>query len=73
MCDQSIAVAQLLFLSSPLVFVLFRSALIMYSQILDAIEKNDYDNFSKRAYVSKLKKLSSLPRAFLRATFPPRS
>mmetsp|Transcript_19166 Transcript_19166/g.32987 ORF Transcript_19166/g.32987 Transcript_19166/m.32987 type:complete len:396 (+) Transcript_19166:185-1372(+) len=48
------------------------SALILYRQILDAIEKNDYDNFSKRAYVSKAKKLSSLPLAFARAMFPPR-
>ncbi|PNH00707.1 Phytoene synthase, chloroplastic [Tetrabaena socialis] len=30
------------------------SALILYRQILDAVEKNDYDNFSKRAYVPKL-------------------
>jgi phytoene synthase len=42
----------------------------MYSQILDSIEANDYDNFSKRAYVSKLKKYASLPQAFLRARTP---
>ena len=39
-----------------------RSALILYRQILDSIEKNDYDNFTKRAYVSKGKKLLSLPQ-----------
>merc|ERR1711964_879563 len=30
------------------------SALILYRQILDAIEANDFDNFSKRAYVPKM-------------------
>ncbi|KAJ9508846.1 hypothetical protein QJQ45_028162 [Haematococcus lacustris] len=35
------------------------SALILYRQILDAIEKNDYDNFSQRAYVSKAKKMAT--------------
>nr|AAT28184.1 phytoene synthase [Dunaliella salina] len=46
------------------------SALILYRQILDVIEKNDYDNFSMRAYVSKSKKLASLPLALLRAMMP---
>jgi len=46
------------------------SALIIYSQILDAIEKNEYNNFTKRAYVPKLKKLSSLPYALMRASIP---
>jgi len=46
------------------------SALILYRQILDGIEKNDYDNFTKRAYVPKWKKFLSLPRAFLRAQEP---
>jgi phytoene synthase len=47
------------------------SALILYQQILDAIEANDYDNFSKRAYVGKVKKLASLPLAYARALVPP--
>lgn len=46
------------------------SALMLYRQILDAIEKNDYDNFSQRAYVSKTKKLASLPLAFVRSIAP---
>nr|AAW28851.1 phytoene synthase [Haematococcus lacustris] len=46
------------------------SALILYRQILDAIEKNDYDNFSQRAYVSKAKKMASLPLALTRALLP---
>ncbi|BBG99788.1 PHYTOENE SYNTHASE [Prunus dulcis] len=36
-------------------------------QILDAIEANGYDNFTKRAYVGKAKKLVSLPVAYGRA------
>lgn len=44
------------------------SALVIYSQILDAIEKNEYNNFTKRAYVPKLKKLSSLPYALMKAS-----
>eukprot|EP00891_Asterochloris_glomerata_P008478 jgi/Astpho2/8478/Aster-05523 len=43
------------------------SALILYRQILDGIEKNGYNNFSKRAYVPKWKKLASLPFAAVRA------
>jgi phytoene synthase len=46
------------------------SALILYRQILDAIEKNDYDNFTKRAYVPKSKKLASLPLALFKAMAP---
>jgi len=46
------------------------SALILYRQILDAIEANDYDNFSRRAYVSKGKKLASLPMALFKALVP---
>lgn len=45
-----------------------RSALILYRQILDSIERNDYNNFTTRAYVPKWKKFLSLPRAFLRAS-----
>lgn len=43
------------------------SALILYSQILDRIERNQYDVFRQRAYVPNLQKLCSLPTAFLRA------
>lgn len=43
------------------------SALMMYSQILDVIERNGYDNFQKRAFVSGRKKMMSLPIAWLRA------
>lgn len=43
------------------------SALMMYSQILDMIERNGYDNFQKRAFVSGRKKMMSLPIAWLRA------
>ncbi|MBD1903968.1 phytoene synthase [Funiculus sociatus GB2-A5] len=43
------------------------AALMLYSQILDAIEKNDYDVFTKRAYVPTPRKLLSLPVAWLRA------
>nr|ABY50091.1 phytoene synthase [Dunaliella salina] len=46
------------------------SALILYRQILDVIEKNDYDNFSMRAYVPKSKKFASLPMALFRALVP---
>ncbi|GAX81543.1 hypothetical protein CEUSTIGMA_g8971.t1 [Chlamydomonas eustigma] len=46
------------------------SALILYRQILDAIESNDYDNFNKRAYVPKWRKLASLPQAFAKAVMP---
>jgi phytoene synthase len=43
------------------------SALMLYSQILDVIERNGYDNFQQRAYVSSPKKIASLPIAWLRA------
>jgi len=42
----------------------------LYRQILDAIEANDYDNFTMRAYVPKWRKFASLPRAFSRAIMP---
>ena len=44
--------------------------MILYRQILDAIEANDYDNFTKRAYVPKWQKFASLPKAFARAVLP---
>ncbi|CAN1199859.1 Phytoene synthase, chloroplastic [Linum perenne] len=47
------------------------ASLLLYKQILDAIEANDYDNFSKRAYVGKVKKFASLPAAYGRAIMGP--
>lgn len=46
------------------------SALILYRQILDAIEANNYDNFTKRAYVPKWRKFALLPVAAARAAMP---
>ncbi|KAE8720406.1 Phytoene synthase [Hibiscus syriacus] len=43
------------------------ASLLLYRQILDSIEDNDYNNFNKRAYVGKAKKLTSLPVAYGRA------
>ncbi len=43
------------------------ASLMLYSQILLEIERNDYDVFKKRAYVSGLKKLRYLPIAWLRS------
>jgi phytoene synthase len=40
------------------------ASLLLYRQILDSIETNDYDNFTKRAYVGKVNKLLSLPAAY---------
>ncbi|CAN0897449.1 Phytoene synthase, chloroplastic [Linum grandiflorum] len=47
------------------------ASLLLYKQILDAIEANDYDNFTKRAYVGKVKKFASLPAAYGRALMGP--
>jgi phytoene synthase len=46
------------------------SALILYRQILDAIEANGYNNFGRRAYVPKWKKMTSLPGALAKALLP---
>ncbi|XP_031385686.1 phytoene synthase 2, chloroplastic-like [Punica granatum] len=43
------------------------SSLILYRKILDAIEENDYDNLTRRAYVGRAKKLLTLPLAYSRA------
>ncbi|KAA3464464.1 phytoene synthase 2, chloroplastic [Gossypium australe] len=43
------------------------ASLLLYRQILDVIEENDYNNFTKRAYVGKAKKFASLPLAYGRA------
>ncbi|KAG0582034.1 hypothetical protein KC19_3G028300 [Ceratodon purpureus] len=47
------------------------SALLLYQQILDAVEANDYDNFTKRAYVNKWQKFATLPIAYGRALVKP--
>ncbi|KAA8549648.1 hypothetical protein F0562_001334 [Nyssa sinensis] len=47
------------------------SSLLLYRQILNAIEDNDYDNMTKRAYVGKAKKLLMLPLAYARALSMP--
>ncbi|CAL5086918.1 unnamed protein product [Urochloa decumbens] len=49
------------------------ASMLLYRQILDEIEANDYDNFTKRAYVPKTKKLMALPKAYLRSLMPPSS
>ncbi|KAI7724653.1 hypothetical protein M8C21_006387 [Ambrosia artemisiifolia] len=47
------------------------ASLLLYRQILDEIEANDYNNFTKRAYVSKPKKLVFLPVAYAKSLVPP--
>lgn len=49
------------------------ASLLLYRQILDEIEANDYNNFTKRAYVSKAKKLMALPMAYGRSLLRPAS
>ncbi|XP_071703743.1 phytoene synthase 2, chloroplastic-like [Rutidosis leptorrhynchoides] len=49
------------------------ASLLLYRQILDEIEANDYNNFTKRAYVSKPKKIISLPLAYAKSLVPPSS
>lgn len=43
------------------------ASLILYGKILDAIEDNDYDNLTKRAYVGRAKKFMMLPLAYTRS------
>lgn len=43
------------------------AALLLYRGILDVIERNGYDVFTKRAYVPSIRKLTYLPIARLRA------
>lgn len=43
------------------------SALVLYRQILNVIEHNQYDVFNRRAYVSGPRKFASLPLAWLKA------
>ncbi|KAK4347641.1 hypothetical protein RND71_033980 [Anisodus tanguticus] len=47
------------------------ASLLLYRKILDEIEANDY-NFTRRAYVSKPKKLLMLPIAYARCLVPPK-
>nr|APO14283.1 phytoene synthase [Luffa aegyptiaca] len=47
------------------------ASLLLYRQILDEIEANDYNNFTKRAYVSKAKKILALPMAYARSLLGP--
>nr|AKT74332.1 phytoene synthase [Rosa rugosa] len=47
------------------------ASLLLYRQILDEIEANDYNNFTKRAYVSKAKKLIALPMAYTKSLILP--
>ncbi|OMO59822.1 Terpenoid synthase [Corchorus capsularis] len=47
------------------------ASLLLYRQILDEIEANDYNNFTKRAYVSKAKKLVALPVAYAKSMIRP--
>ncbi|AFY50458.1 phytoene/squalene synthetase [Nostoc sp. PCC 7524] len=43
------------------------AASMLYGQILDAIERNDYNVFNQRAYVPQWKKLRTLPIAWMRS------
>ncbi|EME29253.1 phytoene synthase [Galdieria sulphuraria] len=52
-------------LLSPDVRLPVRASLDMYRRILDVIEENGYDNFHRRAYVGKWKKLSMLPMSWI--------
>ncbi|KAG8373535.1 hypothetical protein BUALT_Bualt11G0034700 [Buddleja alternifolia] len=49
------------------------ASLLLYRQILDEIEANDYNNFTRRAYVSKPKKILALPMAYAKSLVPPSS
>lgn len=43
-----------------------QASLDMYSQILDVLEENGYDNFNRRAHISKWRKFATLPSSYLR-------
>jgi len=47
------------------------ASMLLYRQILDEIEANDYNNFTKRAYVSLPKKLLTLPVAYTKSMVGP--
>eukprot|EP00596_Hydrurales_sp_CCMP1899_P006066 CAMPEP_0119036566 /NCGR_PEP_ID=MMETSP1177-20130426/4356_1 /TAXON_ID=2985 /ORGANISM="Ochromonas sp, Strain CCMP1899" /LENGTH=216 /DNA_ID=CAMNT_0006996625 /DNA_START=675 /DNA_END=1325 /DNA_ORIENTATION=- len=42
-----------------------QASLDLYSRILDVVERNEYDNFRKRAFTTKFEKLSILPGSWL--------
>jgi len=44
-----------------------QASLDLYSRILTVLERNGYDNFSKRAYTSKLEKLGIVPMSYIRS------
>mmetsp|Transcript_10821 Transcript_10821/g.22712 ORF Transcript_10821/g.22712 Transcript_10821/m.22712 type:complete len:392 (-) Transcript_10821:211-1386(-) len=44
----------------------------MYGEILNKIEANDYDNFRKRAFVSKFEKFSVLPKSWATVSAMPK-
>jgi 15-cis-phytoene synthase len=48
-----------------------QASLDLYSRILDVVERNDYDNFNKRAFTTKFEKFSILPQSFWKSSFPP--
>nr|ATQ35986.1 phytoene synthetase [Melanothamnus japonicus] len=43
-----------------------QASLDMYSQILDVLEANGYDNFNRRAHISRWRKFATLPSSYLR-------
>nr|ATQ35978.1 phytoene synthetase [Dumontia simplex] len=43
-----------------------QASLDMYSQILDVLEQNGYDNFNRRAYITKSQKLMTVPLSYMR-------
>ncbi|CAM9630270.1 unnamed protein product [Ectocarpus sp. 12 AP-2014] len=47
-----------------------QASLDMYGKILTAIEGNNYDNFRKRAYISKTEKLLTLPFSYAKSLNP---
>eukprot|EP00752_Nemacystus_decipiens_P004259 g3890.t1 len=47
-----------------------QASLDMYGKILTAIESNGYDNFRKRAYISKTEKLLTLPFSYAKSLNP---
>ncbi|KAJ0099384.1 hypothetical protein Patl1_20982 [Pistacia atlantica] len=47
------------------------ASLLLYRQILDEIEANDYNNFTRRAYVSKVKKIAALPISYAKSLIRP--
>lgn len=49
------------------------ASLLLYRQILDEIEANDYNSFTKRAYVRKAKKIVALPVAYAKSLISPSS